>query len=215
MMETNPHVTEVSQVEQGRQYLDRGDISSALEIYGRVYDPDSLDEKEARNMLIEAHSNLSRKHVIDALENFEEALIMGTDVQRRQALDGIATVAELRSRLSRLTPKLRKALKDILGKRMTSVGLALLSEEDNVVLVSKEAFDKLPGHLAKSGKMSRLPQRLLDQSLPFATQKCVPYADEEDVKFVVELAETLNNLQKMERENPGPPVFDEVQVAQE
>lgn len=215
MMETNPHVTEVSQVEQGRQYLDRGDISSALEIYGRVYDPDSLDEKEARNMLIEAHANLSRKHVIDALENFEEALVMGTDVQRRQALDGIATVAEVRSRLSRLTPKLRKALKEILGKRMTPVGLALLSEEDNVVLVSKEAFDKLPGHLAKSGKMSRLPQHLLDQSLPFVTQKCVAYADEEDVRFVVELAETLNNLQKMERENPGSPVFDEVQVAQE
>jgi hypothetical protein len=215
MMETNPHVTELSLVEQGRQHLDRGDTSLAMECYGRVYDPDSLDETEARDMLIEAHANLSRKHLLDALENFEEALVMGTEVQRRQALDGIATVAEVRSRLSRLTPKLKKALKEILGKRMASSGLALLAEDDNLVLVSKEAFEKLPGHLAKSGRMSRLPHRLLDLSLPFSTEKCVPYADEEDVKFIVEVAESLSNLQKLDRADPGTESFNGVQVAQE
>lgn len=215
MMETNPHVTEASLVEQGRQFLDSGDITRAMECYGKVHDPDSLDEVEARNMLIEAHANLTRKHLLDALENFEEALVMGTEVQRRQALDGLATVAEVRSKLSRLTPKLKKALKDILGKRLASSGLAMLGEDDNLVLVSKEALDKLPGHLAKSGRMSRIPQRLRDQALPFATEKCVAYTDEEDLKFVVEVAEVLNNLQKMERAIPETETFNDVQVAQE
>lgn len=215
MIEMNPNETEASLVEKGRAYLDRGETSAAMEHYRQVYDPDSLDETEARDMLIEAHANLSRKHLLEALENFEEALVMGTEVQRRQALDGIATVAEVRSRLSRLTPKLKKALKEILGKRMASSGMALVSESDNLVLISKESVEKLPGHLAKSTRMSRLPQHLHDYPLPFPAEKCLPYVDEEDVKFIVEVAEALTNLQKLEPNNNGVEHFNGAPAVQE
>jgi len=215
MIEINANATEASSVEKARAYLDRGDTSAALECYRQVYDPDSLDETEARDMLIEAHANLSRKHWLEALENFEEALLMGTEVQRRQALDGIAAVAEVRSKFTRLTAKLKKTLKEILGKRMPSSGMALASDIDNLVLISKEALERLPGHLAKSTRMSRLPQHLQDQSLPLSAEKCIPYVDDEDVRFVVEVAEALSNINKMERETHGVEHFDNAPAAQE
>jgi hypothetical protein len=214
MIEMNPNATEMSLSEKARQHLDRGETSSAMECYRQIHDPESLDEIEARNMLIEAHANLSRKHLLDSLENFEEALVMGTEVQRRQALDGIATVADMRSRLNRLTPKLKKALKEILGKRTPS-GMAIVSERDNVVLVSKDAFQRLPGHLAKASRMSRLPQHLQDQPLPFPVEKCLPYADEDDVKFILEVAEALSKLQKSEPDDAQIEHFNGVPAAQE
>ena len=81
MMNINTNFADESLVMKGREFLERGDISSAVECYGKAFDPDSADEAEARSMLIEGRSHLSRKHLMEALECFEEALLMGTEVQ--------------------------------------------------------------------------------------------------------------------------------------
>lgn len=192
MVETNAQTAGVSWVAKGRELLEHGNVTSALECYGKVYDPDALDETDARTMLIEARAHLSRKHIHEALDCFEEALIMGTEVQRRQALDGITTVGEIRSRLRALTSSVKKGLKDRLGKRQIASGLSLVSDEDNVVLISREAIERLPSHLAKASKISKLPQHLTDLPLPFETDKCIPFADQGDLQYILEIASTLS-----------------------
>jgi tetratricopeptide (TPR) repeat protein len=193
MIETNANVGNFSWIAKGREFLDNGDLPSALECYDQAFDPESMDESEARNMLIEARAHLLRKHILEALESFEEALQMGTDVQRRQALDGISTIGEIKSRLGSITAKLKKGLKGALSKRgpLTS-WLALVSETDNVVLISREAAESLPAQLVKGGKIGRLPQHLSDHPLPIATDRCIPYTDEEDVRYILEIAAALN-----------------------
>jgi tetratricopeptide (TPR) repeat protein len=193
MIEINASAGNFSWIAKGREFLENGDLQSALECYDQAYDPESLDEYEARNMLIEARAHLSRKHILEALESFEEALSMGTDVQRKQALDGISTVGEIKSQLGPLTAKLKKSLKGALGKRGPHARrLALVSDTDNVVLVSPEAADSLPAHLLKGGKIGRLPQHLSDFSLPFATDRCIPYTDEDDVRYILDVAAALS-----------------------
>jgi hypothetical protein len=197
MIETNADSTDVSLVVKGRQFLERGDISSAVECYGKAFDPDTVDEAEARTMLIEARSHLSRKRLLEALECFEEALVMGTEVQRRQALEGISAIGEVRSKLRHLTPELKKGIKQRFGKRSSiAAGMALVSDEENVVILSEEAIERLPTALAKSTKISRLPQHLLDQILPIRVRRCIPYSDEEDVRFVLEVATSLAGTSK-------------------
>jgi hypothetical protein len=192
MIETNADSTNVSLVVKGRQFLEQGDISSAVACYGKAYDPDTMDESEARSMLIEARSHLSRKHPLEALECFEEALVMGTEVQRRQALEGISAIGEMRTKLAHLTAELKKGMKQRFGKRSpAAAGMALVSDEENVVLVSEEAIERLPTALAKSTKISRLPQHLTDQVLPVPARRCVPYADEEDIRHILEMATSL------------------------
>ena len=193
MIETNADSPDVSLVAKGRALLERGDISSAVECYGKAYDPDTLDEGEARSMLIEARSHLSRKHVLEALECFEEALLMGTDVQRRQALEGIATVGEIRRRFPELVEEIKEGLKTHLGKRSSvACGIALISDEENVVLIADEAMTRLPTVLGKSTRMSRLPQHLLDQTPPFPTRQCIPYTDHDDVRYILEVVAALS-----------------------
>jgi tetratricopeptide (TPR) repeat protein len=197
MIQTNADVPEFSLVAKGREFLEKGNIPAAVECYGKVYDPDAVDETEARNMLIEARAHLSRKHLLEALESFEEALLMGTDVQRRQALDGISVVGEVRSRLRTLTAQLKKSLKEILGQQKpNSRGIALLSVEENVVLISEDAIQSLPVSMAKGGRISRLPPHLIDQHLPLETDKCIPYVNEEDVRYILEVVATLGEPQK-------------------
>jgi hypothetical protein len=192
MMETEIQMQGFSSVEKGRELLQQGDVSSAIECYGKIFDPDSLDEDEARNMLIEARSHLSRKYLLEALESFEEALIMGTDVQRRQALEGISTIGEIRSKLKSLTPEVKKGFKQLFGKKASAtLGISLISDEENVVLVAREALDRLPATLAKSAKLQRVPPHLSDQSLPVATDICVCYTEEADVHYIVEIARHL------------------------
>ncbi len=193
MIDTNASPGNFSWMAKGREFLDKGDLPSALECYDQALDPESMDESEARSMLIEARAHLSRKHILEALEAFEEALLMGTDVQRRQALDGISTIGEIKSRLGSLTGKLKKGLKGALSKRgpLTS-RLAMVSETDNVVLVSREAAESLPAHLLKGGKIGRLPQHLSDHPLPFATDKGIPYTNEEDIRYILEVAAALS-----------------------
>ena len=158
MIQTNADVPEFSLVAKGREFLEKGNIPAAVECYGQAYDPEAVDETEARNMLIEARAHLSRKHLLEALESFEEALLMGTDVQRRQALDGISALGEIRVGLRSLTAYLKKGLKEIFGQqRPSSLGIALVSDEENVVLISEEAVQSLPAPLAKGGRISRLP----------------------------------------------------------
>ncbi len=194
MMETELQMQGFSSLERGRQFLRRGDISSALEHYEKVFDPNALDESEARNMLIEARSHLSRKHLLEALESFEEALLMGTEVQRRQALEGVSTVGELRSQVNRLTGQLKKTLKQLLGKRPpASLGISLISDEENIVLISREALEKLPATLAKSGKLQRLPPHLADYALPLPTDVCVSYTDESDIRYVLDVVRHLSS----------------------
>lgn len=192
MIETNAKSEEFSLVAKGRQFLERGDISSAVECYKKAFDPEALDESEARDMLIEARSNLSRKHFLEALESFEEALLMGTDVQRRQALDGILSIAELRSRLGEVTERLKLTLEEIATQwPVVRDKFFILSEDDNVVLLAGDVMEKIPGHLARSTRISRLPHHLADRELPIAASRCVPYADEEDIRFIAELAKAV------------------------
>jgi hypothetical protein len=192
MIETNSDSPDVSLVAKGRAFLERGDISSAVACYGQAYDPDTVDESEARSMLIEARSHLSRKHVLEALECFEEALLMGTDVQRRQALDGISTVGQMRSRFPDLAEEIKKGLTAHFGAQSPEAcGIALVSGDENVVVIANEVMPKLPAVLARSPRMSRLPQHLLDLPLPFSTKQCIPFADGEDVRYVLEVIAAL------------------------
>lgn len=177
---------------KGREFLQRGDVHAAVEYYGQVYDPDSVDEAEARSMLIEARSHLSKKHLVEALESFEEALLMGTEVQRRQALEGITSVGGIRSRLGPLTAKLKKGFKSIFGKRgSVASGLALISDEENLVLISEEAIEALPARLATGKRITRLPARFAEVDLPLSTSRCIPYADDDDVQYVLDVAGAL------------------------
>jgi len=186
MIDMNADPSNLSLVAKGREFLERGDISAAIQCYGQAFDPDSADEAEARSMLIEARSHLSRKYLLDALECFEEALVMGTEVQRRQALDGITAIAEIRANLRTLTAQLKKGLKERLGKRsQTSSGLALISDDENMLLISREAADSLPIHFLKGGKIVRVPPHISEERLPFKTDKCIPYTDEEDIRYIL------------------------------
>jgi hypothetical protein len=192
MIETNTSTSEFSLVAKGREFLEKGDISSAVEYYGKAFDPDSLDESEARSMLIEARSHLSRKHLLEALESFEEALLMGTEVQRRQALEGIFNIGQIRSGLDSISASLKEGFERLLQDAPPSdIGLVLLGGDENVVLVSNRAVEKLPGHLTKGSKISRLPQHLTDYRLPFEANRCIPYTDEEDVRFILDVAAEL------------------------
>jgi len=201
MVKTNAQTDEVSWVVKGRELLEQGNVASALDCYERMFDPEALDETEARTMLIEARAHLSRKHIQEALDCFEEALVMGTDVQRRQALDGISNVGEIRSRLRSLTSSLKKGLKDRLGKRQIASGLSLVSDEDNVVLISKEAIERLPSHLARTTRISKLPQHLIDLQLPFETERCIPFADQGDLDYILEVASSLSAVREAKQNN--------------
>jgi tetratricopeptide (TPR) repeat protein len=193
MIETNRDTVKLSLVEQGREFLEQGDLTAAVECYGQAFDPESLDEQEARNMLIEARSHLSKKHLPEALESFEEALVMGTEIQRRQALDGVLTIGRIRARLPRLAAQLKRGLRERFGKKdITSFGLALISEHENLVLISAEAGGLLPGYLTKGGRIGRIPHRISEYRLPFATDKCIAFAEEDDIRYVLEIADTLN-----------------------
>jgi hypothetical protein len=199
MIETNPKSEETSLVAKGREFLKRGDIPSAVKCYENAFDPEAIDETEARTMLIEARSHLSRKHYVEAMESFEEALLMGTDVQRRQALDGILKIADLRSNIGALVQKLAAMLNEI-GSEVPIVRdrMVLISVDENVVLLGREVFERLPGHLAKASRMSKLPQHLADQQLPIDAHKCVPFADEEDLRFIMELAKAVATYKEPE-----------------
>ena len=203
MIESNASSADMSLVAKGREFLERGDISSAVECYGRVFDPDTVDESEARSMLIEARSHLSRRHVLEALECFEEALIMGTEVQRRQALEGITNVGEIRSRLGPLTAELKKGLKQRFGKKTpATTGLALVSDQENVVLISEEAIAKLPSSLTRGSRITKLPQHMADMHLPLRTGHCIPYTHEDDVRYILDVAAHLSSPPSSERDVP-------------
>lgn len=189
MVETNADTLEFSWVARGRQLLEQGDVPSAVECYEKAYDPDALDETDARSMLIEAHAHLVRKHLLEALDSFEEALLMGTEVQRRQALDGIATIGKMKSQLPALTATLKKGLKEFIGRRgPASASMALISDDENVLLVSPEVVESLPTNLTKRKKITRIPQHLAEVKLPLETSHCIPYADKEDIDYILEVA---------------------------
>lgn len=196
-MNTNTETSQLTLVNRGRELLERGDVSSAVAYYGKVYDPESTDEFEARNMLIEGRSNLARKFLPEALDCFEEALLMGSEIQRRQALDGISSIGSIRAQLSSLTHELKTGLKRILGKQSElSVGLAFISADENLVLISEEAFESLPAQLKKGARIVALPTRLSDEALPVDSQRCVAYTSEEDVNFILELARNLDEIKE-------------------
>ncbi len=193
MIGTEAQSAEPSLIEKGRELLARGDIPSAVECYRKVFDPDSLDETEARGMLIEARSHLSRKHLTEALECFEEALVMGTEVQRRQALEGICTVGEVRAAAKSLTIEIKKGLEECASRTdAAQMGMALFSEDENMVLVSSSAVENLPVHLSRSSKIHPLPPYLVDHPLSDELDRCIPYTSDEDVRYILDLAEYLS-----------------------
>lgn len=201
MIEITNTTVEMSWNERGRQLLDAGNIAEAIECYRKSSDPDSLDEREARNMLIEARAHLSRKYFSEALECFEEALIMGTEIQRTQALEGIRAVAEARVRIPRLTAALKKGLHERFGKRESAgYGIALAPEGDNVVLLTEEAIEVLPEHLKRGPRIGKLPPRLSEISFPVSAQRGIAYADMEDVHYVLEVARILKEYASEQRE---------------
>ncbi len=204
-MNTNTETSQLTLVNRGRELLERGDVSSAVAYYGKVYDPESTDESEARIMLIEGRSNLARKFLPEALDCFEEALLMGSEIQRRQALDGISSIGFIRAQLSGLTHGLKAGLRRIFGKRSeTSFGLALISEDENLVVISEAAFGSLPPQLIKGMRIVPIPARVLIESLPVPARRCVPFTTEEDINYILELAATLHE-QKASSEIGVPP----------
>ena len=192
MIGTDLNMGELSLVEKAREFLAFGDVPGAVACYSKVFDPDSLDEEEARSMLIEARSHLSRKYLVEALDCFEEALIMGTDVQRRQALDGIAEIGQIRAGMKSLEETLKKGLRKCFGRKMKApAGPALISDSENLVLITAEMLESLPKHLARSSKFQSVPPHLADAVLPIPADKCIPYTTEADVRFILEIAEHL------------------------
>ena len=95
-MINNTPAAELSLGIRARELLDTGEITQAVELYCRMFDPDSQDDEEARSLLVEAWSYLAAKQVIDALDCFEETMTIGTEVQRRQALEGIMQIGEIK-----------------------------------------------------------------------------------------------------------------------
>lgn len=197
MIETNTDTSELSLVAKAREFLQRGEVSAAVECYERAFDPDEVDETEARNMLIEASSHLSRKHLLEALESFEEALLMGTEIQRRQALEGITTIGDMKTRLVSLTAKLQSGLKAIVGNStLSSIGLGIVSEEENAVLIANEAIQDLSGRMAIGKKLTKLPERYEDYQLPLEANRCITYVDEDDVRFILDVAKDLAGIHR-------------------
>ncbi len=204
MIEITSANTEMSWNERCRKLLDDGNIAEAIECYKKWIDPDALDEREARNMLIEARAHLSRKYFSDALDCFEEALIMGTEIQRSQALEGIATVAEARMRLPKLTSALKKGLRERFGKRDSAFyGLALGPEGDNVVLLTEQAIEILPEHFKRGSRIGKLPPRLLEAASPIQAQRGTAYADMDDVRYILDIASTLKDVWSVHGERPN------------
>ena len=204
MVGMNAQTGDVSWIERGRELLNQGDVASALKTYEKAHDPEAEDEEEARNMLIEAWAQLSRKNLVAALENFEEALIMGTNVQRRQALDGIRTVGEIGPRVKTLTAEVKKGLKKHLGrKKPESVGLALVSDRENVILISNDAFARLPGHVIRANKIRGIPPHLAEDPARAGMDRAIPYTEQEDVRFILEVIEHLTRKQEPEIKQGG------------
>jgi len=194
-MQTN--TDDLSYIAKARELLDKGDLSSAVEYYGKAFDPESLDEPEARNMLIEARSNLSRKFLFEALDSFEEALIVGDQIQRRQAMEGVIEIAEIRLRLTLLNQLLRSGLKALVGRKNKQIpGLGFVSENENLVLISNEAISKLPERLLRGFRIARIPERLRSATLPIEAQKCIPYSNEKDVDYILEVAKAILNFKE-------------------
>lgn len=180
---------DMSFAEKGREILERGDIPAAMEYYRKSFDPDALDEVEARTMLIEARALLSRKHLLEALEAFEEALLMGTEVQRRQALEGIAAVGRLRAGIRGLSAKLKKNLNQALGKAsLGNLGLAFMGESENLALITREAVSFLPDNLARAGRVQSIPTHLKGEDLPLDTDVCVLYSEPPDLQIIKDIA---------------------------
>lgn len=191
-MNTNTETSQLTLVSRGRELLERGDVSSAVAFYGKVYDPESTDETEARSMLIEGRSNLAKKFLPEALDCFEEALLMGSEIQRRQALDGISSIGAIRVQQGILTSRLKSGLKRLLGKESEAlIGLNLVSDDENIVFLSEDSFNGLPGQLAKAARIIRVPSRLSVVAAPMNARRCIAFTTEDDVDFILELAESL------------------------
>jgi hypothetical protein len=189
MIGTHVQTEEMSFAEKGRELLERGEVSAAMEYYKKSFDPEALDEVEARNMLIEARALLLRKHLLEALEAFEDALLMGTEVQRRQALDGIALVGRVRPGIRGLTAELQKTVEESLGpKSLGSIGLGFAGEAENLVLITREAVSFLPDHLARAGRVQRIPAHLRGEDLPVDTDVCVLYSEPQDLQIIRDIA---------------------------
>jgi hypothetical protein len=189
MIGTHVRTEDASIAEKARELLDRGEISAAMKYYAKSYDPEALDEVEARNMLIEARALVTRKHLLEALEAFEEALLTGTDVQRRQALEGIASVGRLRLGVPALSMQLAETLREALGETsLESIGMSLVDENENLALITPEAVSALPETLTRAGRVQRIPAHLSGESLPLETHLCVLYTEPQDLQIIKDIA---------------------------
>ncbi len=196
-MSTNTPAAELSLSTRARELLDKGEVAPAVELYCQMFDPDAQDEHEARNLLVEAWAFLAAKQILDALDCFEETMTIGTEVQRRQALEGITQIGELKTRIRPLVQKVRRSLKKHLGKEVSEkVGLAFFTEEENLVLISGDAVSALPGQLLRGNRIRTITQRLKDAPLPIRTTRCIPFTNETDVQYIDEVASTLAKLRK-------------------
>lgn len=204
MIGMNTQTGDWSWIEKGRELLEQGDLASAVESYKKAHDPEAQDEEEARNMLIEARAHLSRKNLVAALESFEEALVMGTYVQRRQALDGITVVGEIRSRVKALTAELKRGLRKHLGKKKPeSLGLTFVSDQENLVLVSNDALARLPGHVVRANRIRSIPPHLAEHPARVGMSRAIPYTEEEDIRFIFEVVTHLTRKPDAENQQKG------------
>jgi hypothetical protein len=196
-MSTNTPAAELSLATRARELLDKGEVAPAVELYCQMFDPDAQDEHEARNLLVEAWAYLAAKLVLDALDCFEETMTIGTEVQRRQALEGITQISEIKLRIPPLVQKVRKSFKKHMGREVSEkMGLAFFSEDENLVLISDDAVNMLPGQLLRGNRIRPVTQRLKDAPLPIRAHRCIPFANEADAQYIDEVASTIVRLHK-------------------
>ena len=80
-------------------------------------------------------------------------------------------------------------------KRLSSLGLALVSDDENAILISDEAVQALSGRMAVGKRLTRIPQHLTDGPLPMECDRCISYIDEDDVRFILAVAKELLSIQ--------------------
>ena len=64
------------------------------------------------------------------------------------------------------------------------MGLGFYAPEENMVIVSNEAVNMLPGQLLRGNRIRTIPRRLKDAPLPIRTSRCIPFTAETDVLYM-------------------------------
>ena len=107
-------------------------------------------------------------------------------------MDGISSIGAIRAQQGVLTEMLKSGLKAVLRKESEiSMGLSFISGDENLVLISEQAFCSLPPQFIRGARIVPIPTRLANTALPIDARRCIAYTTEEDINFIIEIAEAL------------------------